>query len=187
VGPHRQGRRHRQGQAILAGGVERVRRNEPLSPIRVDINPATLVVGGGIAGISATLEIADAGSRSTSSRRTPRSAATWPSSTRPSPSRLRGCILTPRVTAGTHPNVELLTWSEVEKVEGYVGNFTVTVRKKGPVRQRGPLQRLRRVPGEVPQKVLDEVFEAGLGYRKAIYTPFDQAVPRTPDRSTADN
>jgi heterodisulfide reductase subunit A len=48
-------------KAILAGGVERVRRNEPLSPMTVDINPATLVVGGGIAGISATLEIADAG------------------------------------------------------------------------------------------------------------------------------
>jgi heterodisulfide reductase subunit A len=91
------------------------------------------------------------------------------------------CILTPKmVTAGTHPNVELLTWSEVEKVEGYVGNFTVTVRKKARYVNEDLCNGCGVCQEKCPKKVLDEVFEAGLGYRKAIYTPFDQAVPRTP-------
>jgi len=84
------------------------------------------------------------------------------------------------VTAGTHPNVDLLTWSEVEKVEGYVGNFTVTVRKKARYVKEDLCNGCGVCQEKCPKKVLDEVFEAGLGYRKAIYTPFAQAVPRTP-------
>jgi heterodisulfide reductase subunit A len=169
-------------KAILAGGVERVRRSEPLEPLTVDINPATLVVGGGIAGISATLEIADAGFKVYLVEKEPSIGGHMAQFDKTFPTLdCAACILTPRmVSAGTHPNVDLMTWSEVEKVEGYVGNFTVTVRKKA-----------RYVNGELcngcgvcqekcPWKVVDDVFEAGMGRRKAIYTPFDQAVPRIP-------
>ena len=63
------------------------------------------------------------------------------------------CILTPKmVTAGTHPNITLLTWSEVEKVDGYVGNFTVTIRKKARYVQDRAVHRLRHLPGEMPQE-----------------------------------
>jgi heterodisulfide reductase subunit A len=169
-------------KAILAGGVERVRRSEPLEPLTVDINPATLVVGGGIAGITATLEIADAGFKVYLVEKEASIGGHMAQFDKTFPTLdCAACILTPKmVAAGTHPNVDLMTWSEVEKVEGYVGNFTVTVRKKA-----------RYVNGELcngcgvcqekcPWKVLDDVFEAGMGRRKAIYTPFDQAVPRIP-------
>jgi heterodisulfide reductase subunit A len=91
------------------------------------------------------------------------------------------CILTPKmVQVGTHPNITLLTWSEVEKVDGFVGNFTVTVRKKA----RKIIEELCTGCGicqeKCPKKVIDDVYEAGLGYRKAVYTPFPQAVPKYP-------
>jgi heterodisulfide reductase subunit A len=91
------------------------------------------------------------------------------------------CILTPRmVSAGTHPNVTLMTYSEVTHVEGFVGNFTVTVRKKARYVDSALCNGCGVCQEKCPKNVIDEVYEAGLGYRKAIYTPFDQAVPRTP-------
>jgi heterodisulfide reductase subunit A len=169
-------------KAILAGGVERVRRSEPLEPIKVDINPATLVVGGGIAGISATLEIADAGFKVYLVEKEPSIGGHMAQFDKTFPTLdCAACILTPRmVAAGTHPNVDLLTWSEVEKVEGYVGNFTVTVRKKARYVNEELCNGCGVCQEKCPWKVVDEVFEAGMGRRKAIYTPFDQAVPRVP-------
>jgi heterodisulfide reductase subunit A len=169
-------------KALLAGGVERVRRNEPMEPIKVDINPATLVVGGGIAGISATLEIADAGFKVYLVEKEPSIGGHMAQFDKTFPTLdCAACILTPKmVAAGTHPNVELLTWSEVEKVEGYVGNFTVTVRKKARYVNEELCNGCGICQEKCPWKVPDEVFEAGMGRRKAIYTPFDQAVPRIP-------
>jgi heterodisulfide reductase subunit A len=169
-------------KAILAGGVERVRRNEPLQPIMVNVNPATLVVGGGIAGISATLELAEAGYQVYLVEREPSIGGHMAQFDKTFPTLdCAACILTPKmVDAGTHPNVELLTYSEVEKVEGYVGNFTVTVRKKARYVNEDLCTGCGVCQEKCPKKIVDEVFEAGLGYRKAIYTPFDQAVPRTP-------
>jgi heterodisulfide reductase subunit A2 len=169
-------------KAILAGGVERVRRSEPLEPIKVDINPATLVVGGGIAGISATLEIADAGFKVYLVEKEPSIGGHMAQFDKTFPTLdCAACILTPRmVSAGTHPNVDLMTWSEVEKVEGYVGNFTVTVRKKARYVNEELCNGCGVCQEKCPWKVVDEVFEAGMGRRKAIYTPFDQAVPRIP-------
>ena len=82
--------------------------------------------------------------------------------------------------AGRHPNITLLTYSEVEKVSGYVGSFTARIRK-----------RARSVKGDLctgcgicqekcPIKVVDTVFEAGMGKRKVIYVPFSQAIPNIP-------
>ena len=169
-------------KALLAGGVERVRRNEPMEPIKVDINPATLVVGGGIAGISATLEIADAGFKVYLVEKEPSIGGHMAQFDKTFPTLdCAACILTPKmVAAGTHPNVDLLTWSEVEKVEGYVGNFTVTVRKKARYVNEELCNGCGICQEKCPWKVTDEVFEAGMGRRKAIYTPFDQAVPRIP-------
>jgi heterodisulfide reductase subunit A len=73
-----------------------------------------------------------------------------------------------------------MTWSEVTRVDGYVGNFTVTIRRKA----RGVKTELCTGCGiceeKCPKRVIDEVYEAGLGYRKAVYTPFAQAVPKFP-------
>jgi heterodisulfide reductase subunit A len=91
------------------------------------------------------------------------------------------CILTPRmVSAGTHPHINLFTWSEVENVSGYVGNFTVTIRKKARFVNEELCTGCGICQEKCPKKILDEVYEAGLGYRKAVYTPFPQAVPKYP-------
>jgi heterodisulfide reductase subunit A len=169
-------------KAILAGGVERVRRNYPLDPIVVDINPATLVVGGGIAGIQAALEIADAGFHVYLVEKEPSIGGHMAQFDKTFPTLdCAACILTPRmVSAGTHPNITLLTYSEVTRVEGYVGNFTATIRKKARYVDEDLCTGCGVCQEKCPKKVIDEVYEAGLGYRKAIYTPFAQAVPRTP-------
>ncbi|HIE52778.1 MAG TPA: CoB--CoM heterodisulfide reductase iron-sulfur subunit A family protein, partial [Armatimonadetes bacterium] len=96
------------------------------------------------------------------------------------------CILTPRmVEVKNHPHITLYTYAQVEKVEGYIGNFTVTIRKKarsvneerctgcGLCQEKCPQGKSRRV--YIPSE-----FEAGLSRRAAIYIPFPQAVPNLP-------
>jgi heterodisulfide reductase subunit A len=169
-------------QAAIAGGVERVIHNEPLDPLTVSINPATLVVGGGIAGIQAALEIADAGHHVYMVEREPSIGGHMSQFDKTFPTLdCAACILTPKmVDVGGHPHVTLMTWSEVEKVEGYVGNFSVTIRKKARLVNTDLCTGCGICQEKCPKKVVDEVYEAGLGYRKAIYTPFPQAVPKYP-------
>jgi heterodisulfide reductase subunit A len=169
-------------QAVVSGGVERVLHHVPLEPIRVPIHPATLVVGGGIAGIQAALEIADAGFPVYLVEREPSIGGHMAQFDKTFPTLdCAACILTPRmVQVGTHPNITLLTYSNVEKVDGYVGNFSVTIRKKARKIKTEDCTGCGICQEKCPKKVIDEVYEAGLGYRKAIYTPFAQAVPRFP-------
>ena len=169
-------------RAVLAGAVARVIENEALEEIKVPINPNTLVVGGGIAGIQAALEIANAGFRVYLVEREPSIGGHMAQFDKTFPTLdCSACILTPRmVEAGTHPNITLLTWSEVTKVAGYVGNFTVTVQKKARHVNEELCTGCGICQEKCPKKVIDDVFEAGLGYRKAIYTPFAQAVPNFP-------
>jgi len=169
-------------KAIVSGGVERVIYSEPLEPLHVPIHPATLVVGGGIAGIQATLEIADAGFPVYLVEREPSIGGHMAQFDKTFPTLdCSACILTPKmVTAGNHPNVKLYSYSEVEKVDGYVGNFTVTIRKKARCVIEKDCTGCGICQEKCPKKVIDDVYEAGLGYRKAVYTPFPQAVPKYP-------
>jgi heterodisulfide reductase subunit A len=84
------------------------------------------------------------------------------------------------VEAYQHPNIKLMTWSEVDAVEGYIGNFRVTVRKKA----RSVLADVCNGCGDClaacPNRRTRSEFDAGLGTRPAIYVPFPQAVPNTP-------
>jgi len=169
-------------KAIVSGGVERVIFHEALEPLRVPIHPATLVVGGGIAGIQAALEIADAGYPVVMVEREPSIGGHMAQFDKTFPTLdCSACILTPKmVDVGNHPNIKLMTWAEVISVDGYVGNFQVTIRQK----PRYVLTDLCTGCGicqeKCPKKVIDDVFEAGLGMRKAVYTPFPQAVPKYP-------
>src|SRR5512143_3257160 len=168
--------------AMISGGVERVRHHVPLEPLTVPIHPATLIVGGGIAGIQSALEIADAGHHVYLVEREPSIGGHMAQFDKTFPTLdCSACILTPKmVSVGSHPNVTLLTWSQVEKVEGYVGNFTVTVRKKARKIKEDLCTGCGICQEKCPKKVVDDVYEAGLGLRKAVYTPFPQAVPKFP-------
>lgn len=169
-------------KAVLSGGVERVLFNEPLEPLHVPIHPATLVVGGGIAGIQAALEIADSGFPVIMVEREPSIGGHMAQFDKTFPTLdCAACILTPRmVDVGDHKNVTLYTHSEVVRVDGYVGNFTVTVRKKARCVNEELCTGCGICVEKCPKKVIDTEFEAGLGYRKAVYTPFPQAVPKFP-------
>ena len=139
-------------KAIVAGGVLRVREQVPLEPLRVPINPATLVVGGGIAGISAALEIADAGFPVHLVEREPSIGGHMAQFDKTFPTLdCAACILTPKmVTAGTHPNITLHTWSEVTDVS----RLRRQLHRQGPappaLRRHRPVHRLRHLPGEMP-------------------------------------
>ncbi|MCJ7584260.1 MAG: CoB--CoM heterodisulfide reductase iron-sulfur subunit A family protein [Anaerolineales bacterium] len=169
-------------KAIVSGGVRRVEHHEALEPLRVPIHPDTLVVGGGIAGIQAALEIADAGYHVYMVEREPSIGGHMAQFDKTFPTLdCSACILTPKmVDVGNHPNITLLTWSEVQKVDGYVGSFTVSIKKKARYVKIEDCTGCGICQEKCPKKVVDDVFEAGLGYRKAVYTPFPQAVPRYP-------
>ena len=169
-------------KALVSGGVRRVAKDEPLEDIRVPINPATLIVGAGIAGIQAALEIADSGfpvilveRESSIGGHMAQFDKTFPTLD------CAACILTPKmVDVGNHPNITLLTLSEVERVDGYVGNFLVTIRKRARYIREDICTGCGICIEKCPSKVIDTNFEAGLGYRKAIYRNFPQAIPKYP-------
>jgi heterodisulfide reductase subunit A len=135
-----------------------------------------------IAGIQAALEIADSGNHVYLVEREPSIGGHMAQFDKTFPTLdCSACILTPKmVNVGHHKNITLLTWSEVEAVDGYVGNFTVTIRKRARYVDESTCTGCGVCQEKCPKKVIDDVFEAGLGYRKAIYTPFPQAVPNYP-------
>lgn len=169
-------------KALVSAAVSRVVHHEPLEPMKVGIRPETMVVGGGIAGIQAALEIADAGYHVYLVEREPSIGGHMAMFDKTFPTLdCSACILTPKMfDAGAHPNITLLSYSEVEQVDGYVGNFTVRVRRKARMVDEDLCTGCGECWAKCPIKVVDTVFESGLGYRKAIYRPFPQAVPKYP-------
>ncbi len=169
-------------KAIVSGSIRRALELEPLEPSVVPVNEATLVVGGGIAGINAALEIANAGHPVYMVEREPSIGGHMAQFDKTFPTLdCSACILTPKMfDVGNHPNITLMTYSEVEQVDGYIGNFTVQVRKKASKVDTETCTGCGVCWEKCPINVVDTVYEAGVGYRKAIYRPFPQAVPKYP-------
>ena len=84
------------------------------------------------------------------------------------------------VSVGRHENITLLSYSEVESVSGYVGNFTVRVRRKPRYVDESTCTGCGTCVEKCPWKKIPSEFDLGLGNRSAIYFPFAQAVPRVP-------
>jgi heterodisulfide reductase subunit A len=169
-------------KALINGAVKRVVHHEPLDPLPVEINSNTLIVGGGIAGISAALELANAGYHVYLVEREPSIGGHMAQLDKTFPTLdCSACILTPKmVEVGQHDNITLLSYSDVEAVDGYLGNFKVTVRRKARYVDAELCTGCGICIEKCPWRVTDRVFEAGLGERKVIYRPFPQAVPKYP-------
>jgi len=122
----------RKAYALINGALARVKFQKPLEMRRIDITKRVMIVGGGIAGIEAALQIADAGyevilveKEESIGGHMAKFDKTFPTLD------CAACILTPKmVSVGKHANIRLLTYAEIEEVQGYVGNFKIKVRKK---------------------------------------------------------
>ncbi len=119
-------------RALIRGALARVKFHESLEMRRVTIGRRVMIVGGGIAGIEAALQIADAGYEVILVEKEESIGGHMAQFDKTFPTLdCAACILTPKMVAvGTHPRIRLMTFSEVEEVQGYIGNFKVKVRKK---------------------------------------------------------
>ena len=168
-------------KALVSAAVKRVYYHQPLETREVSFNTNTLVVGGGIAGIQAAMKIADSEHKVYMVEREPSIGGHMAQLDKTFPTLdCSACILTPKMTqVGSHSYIELLTYSEVEEVSGYIGNFKVKIRKKARYVDEALCTGCGLCQTKCPWKT-DSEFEAGLGKRKAIYIPFPQAVPNIP-------
>ncbi len=162
--------------------VEKVKRNKPLETIQVPMTRAALVIGGGIAGIQAALDIADSGHKVILVERSPALGGHMAQLSETFPTLdCSQCILTPRmVDVSRHPNITLLTYSEVEHVDGFIGNFKVAIRKHARMIDEELCTGCGECLQKCPTKNVIDSFNEGLSMRRAIYVPFAQAVPNIP-------
>jgi len=163
---------------IIESTIEKVKRNQPLIPAQIPVTQRALVIGGGIAGIQAALDIADSGfdvtlveKESTIGGKMAQLAETFPTLD------CSQCILTPKMVAvSRHPKIQLLTNAEIENVDGYVGSFKVKIKKRPRYVIEDKCTLCDDCVPVCPVIVHDE-YNMGLSPRKAVYIAFPQAVP----------
>jgi heterodisulfide reductase subunit A len=167
---------------LVRMAVAKVKNNRALQPIRVPVTRRALVVGGGVAGIQAALDMADAGCEVVLVEREPSVGGKMAGLSETFPTLdCSQCILTPRmVDVGRHPNVKLHTYSEIDSVEGFVGNFKVKIRKKARHIDVSKCTGCGACWNACPSKKNPSEFDYKMGMRTAIYIPFPQAVPARP-------
>jgi len=177
-GPHASPEATKKAVSLIRGGYERVKELEPLQPVSEKGSREILIIGGGIAGITAALELGYLGYKVHLVEQKPSIGGNMAKLTKVFPTLdCAQCILTPRMAeVGRNPNVSLYTYAEVKEVSGRPGNYDVKVFMK----PRGvDVQKCRScgVCAKVcPVSVPDE-FNEGLSQRKAAYIEFPQAVP----------
>lgn len=171
----------RKAISIIKATVERLRLNLELTPALIPLTKRALVIGGGVAGMEAALDVADSGYDVVLVEKSPtlgghaaQLSGTFPTLDRPP------CLIMPMMTrVSTHPRIAVHTLSEVEEVSGYVGNLVVKLRRKPRYVDEKLCDNcglcIEKCPASAPSE-----FDRGLSQRKAIYLPFAQATPRLP-------
>ncbi|MFW9991118.1 MAG: 4Fe-4S binding protein [Candidatus Odinarchaeota archaeon] len=160
--------------------VEKVKRNTDLKRLQIPVTRRCLVIGGGVAGMQAALDVADLGYEVVLVEKEPTIGGHMAQLSETFPTLdCSQCILTPKmVQVSKHPKIKVLTSSEVIDIKGYVGSFNVTIRQKPQYVNPAACILCNDCTEVCPQVTVDE-FNMGLSYRKAIYIPFPQAVPAT--------
>lgn len=162
--------------------VEKVKYNQSLNAIKVPVTKRALVIGGGIAGIQASLDIANTGHKVILIEKDPSIGGHMSQLSETFPTLdCSQCILTPRmVEVAQHPNITLYSYAELESVEGFIGNFKVKIRRKSKSIDEKLCTGCGLCTTKCPVKKIPSEFNEGLGMRTAIYVPFPQAVPNKP-------
>ena len=166
---------------ILArAAVAKVLLNAPLTPGESPVVKRALVIGGGIAGIQTALDIADAGFEVDIVEKEPTIGGKMTQLDKTFPTLdCAACILTPKmVDCAQHEKITIHSYSEVSSVSGFVGNFTVKIRKKARFVDETKCTGCGVCTEKCPMKKVPDAFNLGLNNRRAIYIPFAQAVPK---------
>ena len=164
---------------LVRTAIAKVKLNAPLQAGESPVKKRALVIGGGIAGIQAALDIADAGfevdiveKNATIGGRMAQLDKTFPTLD------CSACILTPKmVDCAQHEKIDILSYSEVEEVKGFVGNFNVKIRRKARYVDEKKCTGCKICMEKCPSKKGLNTFNMGLNNRPAIHIPFAQAIP----------
>lgn len=163
---------------IVKMAVARARLLQPQQEMEIPVTDAALVIGGGVAGIQAALDLADAGHQVYLVEEKPSIGGIMAQLDKTFPTMdCSICVLGPKMMdVGRHPRIKLLAYSSVEDVSGYVGNFKVRVRKKARYVDETLCSACGKCAEACPVVLPDE-FQQGFSSRKAAYIDFPQAVP----------
>ncbi len=169
-------------KAIILGraAVAKVQLNAPLTAGESPVTKRALVIGGGIAGIQTALDIAEAGFPVDIVEKEPTIGGKMSQIDKTFPTLdCSACILTPKmVEAAQNERIRILSFSEVEEIKGFVGNFSVKIRRKARFVNEELCTGCGACTEKCPMKKVPDEFNLGLSNRTAIYIPFAQAVPK---------
>ncbi len=169
-------------KAVVLGrtAIAKVNLNAPLLPGESPVTKRALVIGGGIAGIQTALDIADAGFEVDIVEKKPTIGGKMAQIDKTFPTLdCAACILTPKmVDVAQHEKIRIFSYSEVEQVKGFVGNFDVKIKKKARFVKEDVCTGCGLCTEKCPQKKVPNDFNLGMDTKRAIYIPFAQAVPK---------